>query len=177
VGVYPYTWGDLLSDCLAACSADERFCEALPVGFLEPSAAPAVRGRFAELLVAFAELADVDMALGRRAEELISRRAPDLAGYFSALEAASAVTLETQVRHRSGAMVRIDEDPRDPRLIRLSFDGGASRFDSSLRESLAFIAHNTAFEVGSIPGKIAPFHKIVLVRTLVREGLLSLVGD
>jgi ribosomal protein L16 Arg81 hydroxylase len=174
VGILSYTWTDLLLEALAnTVLGDATFRRALPhellwTGFDRPSA----RGTFRNLLARLAETADADAALDAFINELINSRRPRLYGQMAQLQALDKLTLNSLVSLRSGfAYVLIEE----PSVIRLRCYGNEISFPQSAMSAVRYAISQRDFQVGDLPDELDDASKLVLVRRLVREGVLAMI--
>jgi hypothetical protein len=172
VGVKVYRWSDLLHQVVDAVSArDVRFRASLPPGLLTNCPAAAAGERLRELLTALAEGARADEAVGRLATAFLSRLAPLPGGSF-AVPDPDAIGPDTVLERVPGAICREVEVP-DGRAG-LQFPGGSLEGPPKTAAALHFIAHAPRFTARSLPGGLTPDARLLLVRRLVRDGLLRL---
>jgi ribosomal protein L16 Arg81 hydroxylase len=173
VGIIAYTWFDVFTEVLAARRRqDYRFRGSLPAGFAEqPQITPAMRETFRQLAAALVEDADVDNALEKVAAHFVSSRQPLLDGALSSGNRVEAITPASAVKRRTNIICRIT---RDEETVTLSFYGKKIQLPAYTEPSLRFIVQATRFTVRDIPGDIDDAGKVVLVRSLLREGFLTL---
>jgi hypothetical protein len=107
----------------------------------------------------------------RRAERLERRSRPDLTDGFDQLRALRQLTADTQVERRHvHAFLHEDGDS-----LVLRFDGAELRMPARLRDEVeAILAASTPFTAGDLPGPLDEKGRLVLLRRLVREGLLRI---
>jgi mannose-6-phosphate isomerase-like protein (cupin superfamily) len=175
VGVKVYRWVELLHQALDAVSArDVRFRASLPPGLLTDSPLPAAAdGRLRELALALAEQGRADEAVGRLAADFLGTLAALPGNSFTAVDA-EGIGPDTVVEHIPGAVCREVRLP-DGR-VGLQFPGGSLEGPPKIAAALHFVAHTRRFAVGSLPGGLSPDGKLVLVRRLVRDGLLTVLS-
>ncbi len=173
VGIIAYTWFDVFTEVLAACRRqDYRFRESLPAGFAEqPQITPAMRETFRQLTATLVENADVNNAIEKVAARFVSSRQPLLEGALSSAHRVEAITPASAVKRRTEIIFLIT---RDQETITLSFHGKKVQLPLYTEPSVRFIAATTMFAVRDIPGEIDDAGKVVLVRSLLREGFLTL---
>jgi ribosomal protein L16 Arg81 hydroxylase len=107
----------------------------------------------------------------RRAERLERRSRPALADGFDQLRALRELTADTRVERRDvHALLREDGDS-----LVLRFDGAELRMSARLRDEVeAILAAATQFTAEDLPGPLDQKGRLVLLRRLVREGLLRI---
>lgn len=175
VGILATTVHDVLRRLVDRAADDERFRRSLPVGWADDGALAvgAVKSAVAEL-IRWLELVDPEPVASALQERFWSRRPQVLGGQLLELVALDRLDDSTPVRRRPGAICRISLDGErvlvvlgDRRVelpaatepaIRLLVDGGTHR-GADLADR---------FDVTS---------RLVLVRRLVREGLLVTAAD
>jgi ribosomal protein L16 Arg81 hydroxylase len=174
VGVLSYTWTDLLLEALAnTVLSDATFRRALPhkllqTGFDRASA----RSMFRDLLVRFSETVDADAALDAFIHELIHSRRPRLYGQMAQLQALDRLALNSVVSLRPGLSYALIEEPS---AIRLQCYGNEIIFPQSTINAVRYALSQQEFQVKNLPGDLDDAGKLVLVRRLVREGVLAVM--
>jgi bifunctional lysine-specific demethylase and histidyl-hydroxylase NO66 len=174
VGVVPVTWAEVLRRAVAAVVEDAVPGEPLPAGF---AADPAV------LVAGVAEqLGEVRRRLDKldpgavavaAADRFWSGRPPILSGQLRHLLALEEIGDGTVVRRRPGAVCRLRR--RDDRLEVLLGDR-ALHMPARLAPVMRAILASDRLAVGDLAGHLDPASRLVLVRRLVREGLLEPVA-
>jgi lysine-specific demethylase/histidyl-hydroxylase NO66 len=170
VDVHVRTWFDLLSDALALLAERRReLRRSLPIGFLnqrEPSAEMA-----RELAEHLASLRDVGLAdvVRKYTEALIVNKPPPPDGHFAMLDA--TVEIDTWLEKRATTLTRLF---REPGMVGIQFSGNQLMGPEKIAEALAFIDDHDSFTPAMLPGSLNDREKLVLVRRLVRTGLLTL---
>jgi hypothetical protein len=114
-------------------------------------------------------VADVER---RRSERLTRRARPDLVDGFDQLRALERLSPDTPVECRPvHALVQTSGD-----ALTLEFDGTSVRMPDRVRPQVdAILAADQPFTVADLPGPLDDEGRLVLVRRLVREGLLRIV--
>ena len=172
VGVRVRSWREVVADAWKRVEADPALDDPMPAGWhRDPGAfASGLRERLSD---AAGRLAGVDANdLGRaRADRFLSTRAPLVRGVLADQLAAGAIDDATVVRRRRGSVCEIRSGGE--RLVALL---GDRRIDMPawLEPAMRRIAETPAFAVGELAPQIGdPDSRAVLVRRLVREGLLT----
>jgi hypothetical protein len=94
-------------------------------------------------------------------------------GHFATLDALDHLALDSEVEKRAGALCLVTVD-RD--LATVHFPGGSVNAPAWVEPALRFLCEkNGPFVVAELPDLLDGESKLVLVRRLVREGLLRAV--
>jgi bifunctional lysine-specific demethylase and histidyl-hydroxylase NO66 len=176
VGVHVSAWGDVATAAWEAAAADPSFAEALPAGWhLDPAAHA---GELAALLRAAArrlEASDPGAALRRRADRFLSGRAQLARG--SIVERAIPVELDdaTEVRRRPDSICVVRAAGDEATVL---LGDRRVRMPGWLGPAMRAIAEADRFRIGDL-GEHVPdaASRLVLVRRMIREGLLTAVFD
>jgi lysine-specific demethylase/histidyl-hydroxylase NO66 len=174
VGVLTYTWVDLWRHVVAEATEHLPFREALAPGFAaDPEAV------VEELEVRRKELHDwLDEAANEEAVRSFARRfwssrRPVLGGHMAHLERLDELDATTPVRRRPGTVFVVEADPDGATLL---LGLRELRMPAFCADALRFIASaEDPFSGTDLPG-LDPGSAIVLVRRLVREGAVEVVG-
>ena len=159
VGVNVVTWIDAFRAALDECAAD--------VGFRRSPDAGESTDELLELLRERLRPADV----ARRAQvKLIRSRRPIRDGQFAQLRALQNLDGETELERRPTVLVDLME--RDGQVT-LAFDRRDVSFPSSAGDAVRGVLElPEPFTASQLPGSLDDESRLVLVRRLVREGLL-----
>jgi ribosomal protein L16 Arg81 hydroxylase len=175
IGVHPVLYSQVISDALRDLFAEDvRFRKGFPAGF----AADASRQReaadaLAELLdVVRAKLSPQDM-VAASAKRAASMGLPALRHHLIDLEQLDAVTPGTSVRRRPGQRwhLTVTDD-----VASLDFHDKTVQLPASVADAVQYVAESNGegFTPADIPGDLDEPGRLVLVRTLLREGFLTL---
>lgn len=176
VGIATFRWTDLISNALRLVAEQNvSLRKSLPVGFLNHSEMIAsIRQQFEELLEVVSNSAKVEDAVERLAEQFF-RQMPALPdGHFTQIDDISRIDLDTIVEKRKGMICRI---LREEGSISIQFPGNKVRGPSYIEPALRFIAASGAFPVKALSETLTDKAKLLLVRRLVSEGLLTTVEE
>jgi bifunctional lysine-specific demethylase and histidyl-hydroxylase NO66 len=171
VGVLTYKWQELLRHAVLQVLDERAFRQALPPRFAENPAAlaAAVAEQLGELQRRLGKLDPAQLAESA-ARRFWSSRPPLLTGQLQQLLALDAVTDATVVRRRAGSVCRLQHDAGRPVLElgdrRLTFPGW-------VEPALRALLRRERFAVADLAGELDPESRLVLVRRLIREGLLE----
>ncbi len=174
VGVNVHRWLDLLQQALAgAGAADVRFRQSLPLGLLSTGASsPAMRERFRELLQLFSQSARLEDAVAAMTEAFVGKLTALPHDYFAVVDA-EGIELDTRVERIPGAIFRVVKGGD-----RVALHGPGTRIDgpAKIARALQFIARTERFTPQSLPDDLTSEAKLLLVRRLIREKLLTVVN-
>jgi bifunctional lysine-specific demethylase and histidyl-hydroxylase NO66 len=175
VGISTRNWNEVLREVVELATEEAWFREGLPLGFADDPAALAssLAERVAELR-RFLDKVDLDRVAGRTARRFWAGRAPLLAGQLQQLLALDQLDDATVVRRRSGVVCRLEVS--GDRLTVLLGDrelAMPARLEPAMRRLLAA----GSFAVADLAGLLDAPSRLVLVRRLVREGLLEVTRE
>jgi bifunctional lysine-specific demethylase and histidyl-hydroxylase NO66 len=172
VGVLTYKWRELLRDAVLQALDDPAFGQALPPGFAEdPTAiAAAAAEQLGELQHRLGKLDPAQLA-DAAARRFWSSRAPLLSGQLQQLLALDAVSDATVVRRRAGSVCRLWRDGGGRPVLEL----GDRRvtFPTWVEPALRELLRRERLAVADLAAELDPESRLVLVRRLIREGLLE----
>lgn len=173
-GVMAETWTDLLLDALSSVALeDPAFRRTLPVGFAGPGVdRDAARLLFADLVARFAAAAELDPVLDHFVDDLISTRHPLLEGQMEQLARLDGLTAATTVGARPELIFRLQEDDE---TIRIDCYGKQISLPLHAGATVRFALATPRFAVADLPDDLDEPGKLVLIRRLVREGLVMLL--
>ncbi|HZD38237.1 MAG TPA: cupin domain-containing protein [Actinomycetes bacterium] len=176
VGVLTYKWHELLRQAVLQVLDDEpAFSQALPPGFAdEPGAlAGAAAERLGELQRRLGKLDHAELA-ATMARRFWSSRPPILTGQLQQLLALEEVSDATVIWRRAGSVCDLQRDGAGRPLLelgdrRVSFPAWV---EPALHALLALLERER-FAVADLAGQLDRKSRLVLVRRLIREGLLE----
>jgi hypothetical protein len=173
VGVHVASWRDAVADAWERVTADPALDAPVPAGWHRDRAAFAadLRERLDAVATSVSAL-DPAAIVERRAETFLTTRAPLVRGVLAEQLAAGAIDDATVVHRRRGSVCEIRcADGAVTVLLgdrRLTLPGW-------LEPAIRRIAETPAFAVGDLTPQVADGEsRAVLVRRLVRDGLLTL---
>jgi hypothetical protein len=173
VGVVPTTWADVLRHEVISAVEDALSDEPLPAGFaVDPSGLTAgVAEQLAEVRQRLDTL-DPNAIAAAAADRFWSSRPPLLAGQLQQLLALEGIGEDTVVRRRPGVVCRLRQ--RENRLEVLLGDR-VLHMPARLAPVMRMVLARDRLAVGDLAGHLDPPSRLVLVRRLIREGLLESV--
>jgi ribosomal protein L16 Arg81 hydroxylase len=172
LGLLSYTWKDLLNEAVDdLVRGDARLRRALPFGFgRSDDGRDALFDDVAGQLAASGAMA---RAWERIETHFIQSRRPILEGQLSQLAVLDEIGLQSVVAPRATALYEIERRADE---VVLRYHGAQVSFPSYAEEALRFAAATPSYKVADIPGGLDDKGKLVLVRRLVREGLLTVIS-
>jgi bifunctional lysine-specific demethylase and histidyl-hydroxylase NO66 len=174
VGVVPTTWADALGRDVIATVENALSGAPLPAGYAHDPAAlgAGVAEQLAEVRRRLDKL-DPDTIAAAAADRFWASRPPILAGQLQQLLALDEIGEDTVVRRRPGAVCQLRR--RDDRLEVLLGDR-ALHMPAHLASAMETILASDRLAVADLAALLDPPSRLVLVRRLVREGLLESVA-
>jgi mannose-6-phosphate isomerase-like protein (cupin superfamily) len=171
LGLIGKTWADVLVEAVSeACLASPEFRAHLPIGYAEPGFDKTrAEAKFRSLLDAFARNADLGPILERLADDFVRSRRPDSYGRLQELHDTTPITGDCKVEPRPHLIYRLREEGES---IALLFGSSTITLPAFAGEPLAFALKGPPFVVREMPGRLDDPGKVVLVRRLIKEGLL-----
>ncbi|WUQ35206.1 cupin domain-containing protein [Streptomyces sp. NBC_00234] len=175
LGVLPVLWSTVLKDALdQAIESDPRYRRSLPPGFaLDPGLREEAAAALAGLLTSVATAVQPADLVERAASRALVGRQPVLDGHLLDLEGLRTMGPDTQVRRRAELLWSLSHDGSG---LSLEFHGKVVRLPARIEPELRYLlAAETAFTARQVTGALDVEGRLVLVRRLVQEGLLTLV--
>jgi bifunctional lysine-specific demethylase and histidyl-hydroxylase NO66 len=173
VGVVPTTWADAMRREVISAVEDALSDEPLPAGYAaDPDTlTAAVAEQLGEVRRRLDKL-DPGAVATAAADRFWSSRPPHLSGQLQQLLALEEIGENTVVQKRPGAVCRLRQ--REDRLEVLLGDR-MIHMPARLAPAMQAILTSERLAVGDLAGHLDPPSRLVLVRRLVREGLLESV--
>ena len=175
-GALVKTWAEVMIEAMADLSlADPLFRRSLPPGYITDGVPTSSLERtFRQLAERFSRSARLGPALEGIAEDFITTRPAFVPGQREQVIALESVTLYSRLGARPDVVYRCQHDERALRLqyrnIEISFPRWA---DSALRYAL----EHAEYRARDLPGDLDDAGKLVLVRRLIREGLVRCLPE
>ncbi|MCC6877636.1 MAG: hypothetical protein IT378_25230 [Sandaracinaceae bacterium] len=174
LGILPNTWTDLMLEAVAKVALeDPELRRSLPVGFARTDYDRAeARATFKQLLHRVVEKADVDAALDHFAGDLVSTRHPLIYGQMRQINKLASIKIDDRASARPHILYHLRTDGDK---VVLAAYGGEIRLPEHAREPLEHALTHEGYRIGDLPGELDDAGKLVLIRRLVREGLVRLL--
>jgi ribosomal protein L16 Arg81 hydroxylase len=175
IGVQPVVWADVIRRAVdKVVEQDDRYHEALPMGFARDDGLreSAAEHALSLLGVLHDSLRPTEIVADGTRRALLARK-PSLAGHLLDLERLPGLDLDTKVSRREDVVweLRAGESGID-----LEFHGKGVHFPSHVGDELRYVAEADHFTGRQIPGALDDPGRLVLLRTLMKEGFLTAVG-
>ncbi len=174
VGVMSKTWTDFLLEAVSAASlADPAFRNSLPAGFAQDGYdRGSAEQTFRTLLRALVDIAPFDSVFDQMTDDLINTRHALAWNQMDQVLALPGLELDSAVGARPNLLTRTE---RDDEHIHVSCYGKEVSLPIHAAEPLMFALQTRRFRVRDLPGELDDSGKLVLIRRLVREGLVRML--
>lgn len=171
IDVHVRTWFDFLSDALAAMAErNPEFRRSLPAGFLNDEATmQSLVEEFGQFMEVFHRQASYQDAVGKHTEIFAVRKPPPPDGHFRMLN--TEIHPDTRLQKRRTTLTRVFQENG---VAGIQFSGNQVIGPLKIIEALQHIAESEVITPASLPGALSENEKLILVRRLVRTGLLTL---
>ena len=179
LGINQVTWREALRSAVEGILADERYGAPLPAGHLEDI--EGLTELFGEQLSTLGKRiagADAAALVDRHTTRFLTGRTPALGGGLVDLVSLDSLDDATRIERRptSACVLRPAEDEQAGKLSVLLGDREL-RMPARLLAPLEFVRDRESFTVGELSPWLDPESRLVVVRRLVREGLLRIARD
>lgn len=170
--VHPLYWLDVFKRAFElAALEDPHFRQALPPGFaVSRKIQESIFLKFHDLLHQLSEKVSSAAALQSLVDEYIGSRTFPGDGHFAALANLPKLGPDSLVERRRGLACLV-ETLDDKSTI--TFGPNRVQGPVAIAPALEFVRDHRQFRVADLPGELSNESKVVLVRRLTREGLLS----
>ncbi len=174
LGINQLTRRDVLRRLADQVLADEKYDAALPAGYLDrpDRLADDLGAALGDLVTALADLDPAEVAQAR-ADAFLTGRTPALRGGLTDRVALGSVTDDTRLERRPTATCVLR--PGSEKLTVLLGDRSL-RMPLRLTEAMEHVRDHETFQVAELGPWLDPESRLVVVRRLVREGLLRIVS-
>ncbi len=174
-GALVNTWTEVMLQAVAAaCLEDPAFRKALPMGYATQGAASGeLEETFRDLVDRFSRAARLGPALDGIAENFIGGRRAMLPGQRRQLARLETLDLDARVGGRPGLIYRCRQEGD---TIHLHCHTTELSFPGSVEDALRHALETREFRVRDLPGSLDDAGKLVLIRRLIREGLVMRIS-
>jgi ribosomal protein L16 Arg81 hydroxylase len=172
VGIFVYRWADFIQQALHDVSVqDVRFRRALPPGFLnDGTQSDSLRANLEQLMGALHKQVDASGARNGMARHLLKRSEPTPEGRLGELNALPDLNLDTELVKPAAMRCTVFADGGS---CTFHFNGTDLRLPAKTAEALKFLSeHDGAFTGRQVPGPLRESEVLVLLRRMIKEGLL-----
>lgn len=173
IGALFTSWTDLLAEGLAQAGLDDAaFRRALPVGFAREGFDDAdAQAHLRALLARLQSAVSLTALLDRFADDFVQSRHPKLDGQFAQLERVKALDVDTRVGARPTVLYRLVPAGDD---VSLRVYGSTLTFPARVADALRFAMEHEDYTARDLPCDLDEAGRLVLLRRLVREGLVRI---
>jgi hypothetical protein len=175
IGVLNYSWYDVFQEVLLRAQEEIPFRETVPVGYArqESGFANDIAGRL-QTLRDWLQGVDVEDVAATLRQRFWAGRPPLLTGQMAQLEQLDEITDDSMVRRRIGAVCLLEPQGQEGRLRAILGDRELL-LPQELEATLRMLIDGDIVQVKQLED-LDDESRIVLVRRLIREGLLERVG-
>jgi ribosomal protein L16 Arg81 hydroxylase len=176
VGVNTVTWASVILRAVeAVIEGDEGLRASLPLGFArEPRLQEQVVAELRSIVGRLGDAIDASSAVREAVAEAQLGRQPALDGHLLDLGAVPAINLATSLQRRPDVQWSLDVHGE---TAALHFHGKSIALPAYAQPELSFIARTDAFTGADLPGELDDEGRLTLIRTLVREGFLTVCRE
>ena len=179
-GLMTRTWADLMVEAVRMLALDDpAFRESLPPGFANEGFDTAgAEARFAALRDKLAG-APLGPVLSMARNDFIDSRRPRVPGQLTLMEDPARLGSDSVIGARPDLVYRLDDGPAkkgEPDTVALSCHGAVITLPAHARPALAFAVSTRRFTMADMPGDLDDAGKTVLLRRLLREGLVTILS-
>lgn len=172
LGLIGKTWADAMAEAVSeACLASPAFRANLPIGFADEAFnREAARRTFHALVDKFAAETKLDPILDRLVEDFVKSRRPDFAGGLKELHVAPEITAGSRALAKPHIVYLLREEGEQ---LSIFFGSTQITLPSFTAEAVRHALRGAPFTVRELSGQLDEAGKIVLVKRLIKEGLLT----
>lgn len=176
-GLMTMSWADLLAETVQVMAhKDPAFRRALPPGHANADFDPAPHaGTFRELMAKLADMAPFEGLIGGFKEDFVANRVPRVEGQLAQMYKLDDLSIDSTVGARPhliyGFNMLDGSDGKEPQ-VSVTCYGAEVMLPEFAAEPLRFALDTPRFKVSDLPGELDDDGKLVLIRRLVREGLV-----
>ena len=170
IGLLSYTWRDYLHQLIDKMGAENRtFRQSLPEDFLSGAMPPSKRNKLVEKYLNTASAGAIDASRQAMLEKLVSSHIlPAGAGLTLSGEEAKAALTDVYEKWPDLPIYIVQENQD----ISVLFAGKKITFPFFIEPALSFIINSPSFTRQDLPANLDTDEKTVLLKRLIREGLI-----
>ncbi|HJR45031.1 MAG TPA: cupin domain-containing protein [Actinomycetota bacterium] len=173
VGILPRDATEIVGEIAKLAEEEPIFKERLEVGAaVDPSALRAVVERNLDEMRAWLDKVDVDELTARVARKVMSTSQPILRGQLRQLAGLDSIEASTEVRRRRGATCALLPGEAG---LRVMLADRELQMPLTARDAMTYVATHERFPVSDLHPFLTLESAVVLVKRLVREGLLEVL--
>lgn len=175
-GLMTRTWADLVTEAVVAVAhRDPAFRASLPAGHARGDFDMAgMETAFADLLQRLQDQANLPELVDHIRTEFIRNRVPRVPGQMRQLARLAELTIDSEVGAQPQLIFQVDDrtDADGNPMVQVGCQGAEIRLPAHTKPALDVCLTNQRFKVRDLPGDLDDAGKLVLVKRLVREGLM-----
>lgn len=173
-GLMVRTWADVMAEAVNVMAhEDPVFRHALPPGYANQGAdLTAYADRFTSLLARLGDAPVAKLLAGFR-QDFLTNRLPRVEGQLAQIARLSGLSVDDEVGPRPDLIYALDHLEEDG-LVRLVAHGTEIVLPDHAADALRYCIGTPAFRLGDMAGDLDDAGKLVLVRRLVREGMMMI---
>lgn len=175
-GLMTRTWADLVTEAVVAVAhRDPAFRASLPAGHARGDFDMAgMETAFADLLQRLQDQASLPELVDHIRTEFIRNRVPRVPGQMRQLARLAELTIDSEVGAQPQLIFQMEDrtDADGNPMVQVGCQGAEIRLPAHTKSALDVCLTNQRFKVRNLPGDLDEDGKLVLVKRLIREGLM-----
>ncbi|MFN3170515.1 MAG: cupin domain-containing protein [Hyphomicrobiales bacterium] len=175
-GLMTRTWADLVTEAVVAVAhRDPAFRASLPAGHARGDFDMAgMETAFADLLQRLQDQANLPELVDHIRTEFIRNRVPRVPGQMRQLARLAELTIDSEVGAQPQLIFQVEDrtDADGNPMVQVGCQGAEIRLPAHTKSALDVCLTNQRFKVRDLPGDLDEDGKLVLVKRLIREGLM-----
>ncbi len=175
-GLMTRTWADLVTEAVVAVAhQDAAFRASLPPGHARGDFdMAAMQATFNDLLHRLKDEANLELLLADIRSEFIANRVPRVPGQMRQLARLAELTPAHQVGAQPQLIFQLQDrtSPEGQPVIQISCQGAEMFLPAHTKEAVEVCLTKERFKIGDLPGDLDDDGKLVLVKRLIREGMM-----
>ena len=170
-GLMGKSWAELMLEAVASAAlANPDLRRHLPLGFARDDFNPAdATAQFQTLLAGLADHIDFAAVLGQMRDGFIASQVPSVAGLASQLASLDRITIDSSAQARPDLIYHIEMTGD---TLTVNFGSNTLTLPGFTASAMGVALGGTAYRIGDLPGFLDDDGKLILVRRLIREGLV-----
>jgi hypothetical protein len=172
IGILSRTWVDFLIESIAEASIREvSLRRSLPIGFANVGfAAEQMKSDFKGLIAKLTGSLEFDASFNSLADEFIDSRSPQMRGHLTELIHLPSITIDSAVCLRPNLIYKTAQVDG---AILIFAHGKECEIPSKAAEAVRVALSGRTFRIRDLPGALDDDEKLVIIRRLLREGVLQ----
>lgn len=181
VGALTYSWADFITDAIGAvCMSEPALRKALPPGFANNDFDPTeMQNLFAEHLQTIADKSDFSATNKHFKDMFVNSRRPLMTDQLKQLGQVDKLTLDSILKPREQLFYQLSQD-KDENIeasqCHIQSHGQIISLPAFAYPAIKYCLEAKSYKVKDLPGQLDDDSKLVLMRRLVREGLVQVEG-